>query len=86
MNRMRPGVETDVLVGSEAEGARRATGAFGPTSTSRATAPDPEVSPRPSGGASPRSIGSGSSRKRMPARSPVRWARCCAARACTRRC
>ena len=44
MNRMRPGVETDVLVGSEAEGARRATGAFGPTSTSRATAPDPEVS------------------------------------------
>jgi len=44
MNRMRPGVETDVLVGSEAEGARRATGAFAPTSTSRATAPDPEVS------------------------------------------
>jgi len=33
----------DVVVGPEAEGARRATGAFGPTTTSRATAPDPEV-------------------------------------------
>ena len=31
MNRMRTGVEMDVVVGPEAEGARRATGAFGPT-------------------------------------------------------
>ena len=44
MNRMRTGVEMDVVVGPEAEGARRATGAFGPTTTSRATDPDPEVS------------------------------------------
>jgi len=42
MTRM-PAVEMDVVVGPEAEGARRATGAFGPTTTSRATAPDPEV-------------------------------------------
>jgi len=33
----------DVVVGAEAEGARRATGASGPMTTSRATAPDPEV-------------------------------------------
>jgi len=41
MNRMPAAVEMDVL-GPEAEGARRATGASGP-STSRASAPDPEV-------------------------------------------
>jgi len=35
--------EMDVVVGPEAEGARRATAAFGPTTTSRATDPDPEV-------------------------------------------
>ena len=43
MNRMPPAVEMDVVVGSKAEGARRATGAFEPTATSAATAPDPEV-------------------------------------------
>ena len=43
MNRMPPAVEMDVVVGPKAEGARRATGAFGPTATSAATAPDPEV-------------------------------------------
>ena len=36
-------VEMDVVVGAEAEGARRATGDSGPMTTSRATAPDPEV-------------------------------------------
>ena len=42
MNRMRTGVEMDVVVGLEddLQGARRATGVFGPTTTSRATAPD----------------------------------------------
>ena len=43
MNHMPPAVEMDVVVGPKAEGARRATGAFGPTATSAATAPDPEV-------------------------------------------
>ena len=43
MTRMPPAVEMDVAVGPKAEGARRATGAFGPTTTSAATAPDPEV-------------------------------------------
>ena len=33
----------DVVVGAEAEGARRATGDSGPMTTARATAPDPEV-------------------------------------------
>jgi transposase len=36
-------VEIDVVGGPEAEGARRATAAFGPPTTSRATPPDPEV-------------------------------------------
>ena len=36
-------VEIDVAEGPEAEGARRATAAFGPSATSRATDPDPEV-------------------------------------------
>ena len=36
----------DVAGGAEAEGARRATGAFGPSATSRATDPDPEVPAR----------------------------------------
>ena len=44
MTLMRPAVEMDVVVGSPAEGARRATGAGDPTTTSAATAPDPEVS------------------------------------------
>ena len=43
MNRMPPAVEMDVVGRPKAEGARRATGAFGPTATSAATAPDPEV-------------------------------------------
>ncbi len=43
MTRMPAAVEMDVVVGSEAEGARRATAAFGPTTTSHATDPDPEV-------------------------------------------
>jgi len=43
MNRMTAGVEMDVPMGLEAEGARRATGASGPMGTSRAPDPDPEV-------------------------------------------
>src|SRR5450756_309886 len=43
MDRMTAAVEMDVLAGPEAEGARRATGASGPASTSRAPDPDPEV-------------------------------------------
>ena len=39
MTRMPAAVEMDVVVGPEAEGARRATGAFGPTTTSGASAP-----------------------------------------------
>ena len=41
---------------------------------------------RSSGGASPQNIGSAFSRKPTPARSPARWAPCCGARGCTRRC
>ena len=43
MTRMPAAGEMDVVVGPEAEGARRATVAFGPAATSRATDPDPEV-------------------------------------------
>ena len=43
MTRMPVAVEMDVVEGPEAEGARRATAAFGPSTTSRATDPDPEV-------------------------------------------
>ena len=43
MTRMLPGVEMDVAGEPEAEGARRATAAFGSPATSRATDPDPEV-------------------------------------------
>jgi len=43
MNRMPAAVEMNVAVGAEAEGARRATGASGPTATLRAPTPDPEV-------------------------------------------
>jgi transposase len=44
MIRMPGAVEiSDVAGGLEVEGARRATAAFGPPATSRATAPDPEV-------------------------------------------
>ena len=43
MIRMPAAVEMDVVVGPEAEGARRATVAFDPATTSRATDPDPEV-------------------------------------------
>ena len=43
MTRMPAAVEVDVAEGAEAEGARRATAAFGPSVTSRATDPDPEV-------------------------------------------
>ena len=44
MNRMlATAVEIDVAAGSDAEGARRATGEAGPAATSRVTAPDPEV-------------------------------------------
>ena len=43
MTRMAAAVEMDVIEGAEAEGARRATAAFGPSTTSRATDPDPEV-------------------------------------------
>ena len=43
MTRTAGVVEMEVLMGPEAEGARRATGADGPMTTSRATAPDPEV-------------------------------------------
>ena len=40
-------LEKDVVVGAEVEGARRATGASGPMTTSRATDPDPEVPAKP---------------------------------------
>ena len=40
-------VEKDVVVGAEAEGARRATGASGPRTTLGATVPDPEVPAKP---------------------------------------
>jgi len=43
MTRMPAVVEMDVVMGPEAEGARRATGDAGPMTTSRATDPDPEV-------------------------------------------
>jgi transposase len=43
MTRMPVAVDLDVVEGPEAEGARRATAAFGPSTTSRATDPDPEV-------------------------------------------
>ena len=43
MNRMPAAVEMNVAEGPEAEGARRATGASGPSATLRAPAPDPEV-------------------------------------------
>jgi transposase-like protein len=43
MERMLAAAEIDVLVGPDAEGARRATGGAGSAGTSRATAPDPEV-------------------------------------------
>lgn len=44
MNRMPAAGEMNVAEGPEAEGARRATGASGPSATLRAPAPDPEVS------------------------------------------
>ena len=47
MIRMPEAVEMDVVVGAEAEGARRATGASAPMTTSRAIAPDPEVRAKP---------------------------------------
>ena len=40
---MPAAVEMDVVVGPEAEGARRATAAFGPATASRPPDPDPEV-------------------------------------------
>ena len=43
MNRMPATVEMNVAEGSDAEGARRATGAAGPSAALRAPAPDPEV-------------------------------------------
>ena len=43
MNRMPAAVEINVAEGPEAEGARRATGASGPSATLRASTPDPEV-------------------------------------------
>ena len=47
MNRMPPAVEMDVDVGPEAEGARRATAAFGPAATLSTNPPDPEVPAKP---------------------------------------
>ena len=43
MNRMPAAVEMNVAEGPEAEGARRATGAPGPSAPLRASTPDPEV-------------------------------------------
>jgi len=43
MDRMPAAVEMNVAEGPEAEGARRATGASGPSATLRASLPDPEV-------------------------------------------
>jgi len=47
MNHMPAAGEMNVAEGPEAEGARRATGASGPMTTSRAPAPDPEVPAKP---------------------------------------
>ena len=49
MIRMPGVVNRDVVVGAEAEGARRATGDSGPMTTSRASTPtpDPEVAAKP---------------------------------------
>ena len=43
MTRMPDAVELDVVAGPGAEGARRATGAVGPATTSTTADPDPEV-------------------------------------------
>ncbi len=43
MTRMPEAVKMDVVAGPGAEGARRATGAVGPVTTSGASDPDPEV-------------------------------------------
>ena len=43
MNRMPTAGELNVAEGSEVEGARRASGASGPSATLRASTPDPEV-------------------------------------------
>ena len=43
MHRMPVALDLDVAVEPEAEGARRATGASGPSATLRAATPDPEV-------------------------------------------
>ena len=85
MNGMPPAVEMDVVVGPKAEGARRATGAFGPTARSAATAPDPEVPAK-------------AQRRRFTAAYRLRilkradackrlasWGRCCAEKACIAR-
>ena len=87
MTRMPEAVELDVVAGPGAEGAQRATGRPGPVTTSGAPDPNPEVPATvQSGGASPQNIGSAFSSKPTPARSPARWAPCCGARGCTRRC
>ena len=86
MTRMPAAVEMDVAEGAEAEGARRATAAFGPSVTSRATDPDPEVPAKAQRRRFPAEYRSASSRKPTPARSPASWAPCCVARGCTRPC
>ena len=86
MNRMPPTVEMDVVVGPKAEGARRATGAFGPTATSAAPAPDPEVpakAERRRFTAAYR-LGHPQAGGRVQA-GLASWGRCCAEKACIAR-
>ena len=80
-------VEMDLLAeGAEAEGARRATAAFGPSVTSRATDPDPEVPAKAQRRRFPAEYRLRILTQADPARSPASWAPCCVARGCTRPC
>ena len=67
--------------GPEAEGARRATGAFGPTATSAATAPDPEGPAK----AQRRRFTAVSLKQMWTRRTGWPWGRCFAEKACIAR-
>ena len=85
MNRMPPAVEMDLVVGPKAEGARRATGAFGPTATSAATAPDPEVPAKAQRRRFTAEYRPASSSRRTRASGLASWGRCCVEKACIAR-
>ena len=84
MTRMPAAVEMDVAEGAEAEGSGGRPQPSAPRSRHARPIPILKCRRRPSVGAFPRSIGSASSRKPTPARSPASWAPCCVARGCTR--